>query len=549
VSLEEKILLHKGTSYEEVYAGFKWDIPEFYNIANDVCDRHAVDPKKIALIHESTDRQITRYTYLQIRDCANRLANALVESGLSRGDVVSIQLAQSPEAAITHVACWKAGLVSSPISVLFGDEAITYRVNHTGAQIFVTNRDNLAKVLTVKDQLPTLKKILLIDGSAESVKDEMVEDFWQFCESCCSEFSNVKTRSDDLAFINYTSGTTGNPKGASQAHRSMLGHMPGVEFMFDFFPQDNDVIWSPADWSWLAGLMDILMPGWFAGIPVVCSDNQKFDPEDAFRLMSEHRVTCALLTPTVLKLMRQIPGASDRYPLSLRVVLSGAEAVGAELIQWAEKELDTVINEGYGQTECNMVIGCNSRVMKVKPGSLGRPAPGHIAAIVDDDGSQLPAGSLGNIAFQSPDPVMMLEYLDNPQATEEKYADGWLITGDLGIMDDEGYFWFKGRKDDVITSRGYRIGPSEIENVLISHPAVAIAAVIGIPDIKFTEKIKAFIILAEGFTANDELIKDLKQTVRSRLAHHEVPHIIEFVGELPMTATGKIMRRELRRES
>jgi acetyl-CoA synthetase len=329
----------------------------------------------------------------------------------------------------------------------------------------------------------------------------------------------------------------------------MLGHMSGIEFLFDYFPRTSDVIWSPADWSWLAGMMDILMPGWYAGIPVVCSDAAKFDPEDAYRLMSEHKVTCALLTPTVLKLMRQVQDAAVRYPLSLRCVVSGAEAVGAELIAWAEDELKSVVNEGFGQTECNVVLGTNSRVMEARPGSLGKAAPGHIAAIVDDSGQVLEPGELGNIAIKSPDPVMMLKYHNNPQATKEKYANAWLITGDLGVMDEDGYFWFKGRKDDVITSRGYRIGPSEIEDVLISHPAVAIAAVIGVPDPQLTEKIKAFIIPAQGYAESEDLIAELKQIVRNRLAHHEVPHFFEFVDELPMTTTGKIMRRALRDRS
>ncbi|MDK1023260.1 MAG: AMP-binding protein [Gammaproteobacteria bacterium] len=538
------MLIPPGDSYEEIYDNFRWDIPEYYNIANDVCDRHADNPDRIALIHENLKGVVTRYSYQQIRNYANQLANGLVDLGLVRGDVVSIFLAQAPETPITHVACWKAGFVSSPISVLFGSDAIIYRVNDTQARVMVTNLANLPKVLEVKNQLPTLQQILVIDGPAEGA-----EDYWSFLENYSNEFENVITRSEDPAFINYTSGTTGNPKGATQGHRSMLGHMSGIEFMFDFFPQPNDVIWSPADWSWLAGLMDILMPGLYAGIPVVCSDSAKFDPEDAYRLMSEHKVTCALLTPTVLKLMRQVKDATSRYPLSLRCVVSGAEAVGAELIAWAENALNSVVNEGFGQTECNVVLGTNSRVMEARPGSLGKSAPGHIGAIVDDSGRVLEPGNLGNIAFKAPDPVMMLYYHNNPKATEEKYADGWLITGDLGIMDEDGYFWFKGRKDDVITSRGYRIGPSEIEDVLISHPAVAIAAVIGVPDPQLTEKIKAYIILAQGYTQDEDLVAELKQTVRSRLAHHEVPHYFEFVDELPMTATGKIIRRELRDRS
>ncbi|MFV2090297.1 MAG: AMP-binding protein, partial [Pseudomonadales bacterium] len=535
------MLIPEADSYEEICRNFRWEIPEHYNIANDVCDRHADDPERIALIHEDLNRVVTRYTFRELRDFANRLANGLVSLGLIRGDVVSIFLAQAPEVPLTHVACWKAGLVTSPISILFGSDAIAYRVNDTQAKAIVTNTANLPRILEVRDRLPTLKHIFVVDGPVDNT-----EDYWAFLQGHSSEFENANTRADDPAFINYTSGTTGNPKGATQGHRSMLGHMSGIEFMFDYFPQPDDVIWSPADWSWLAGLMDILMPGLYAGVPVVCSDSARFDPQDAYRLMSEHKVTCALLTPTVLKLMRQIKDARKHYPLSLRVVVSGAEAVGAELIAWAESELAPVMNEGFGQTECNVVLGTNSRVMEARPGSLGKPLPGHIGAIVDDTGQVLEPGLLGNIAFKRPDPVMMLEYHNNPEATREKYADDWLITGDLGIMDEDGYFWFKGRRDDVITSRGYRIGPSEIEDVLVSHPAVVMAAVIGVPDPALTEKIKAYIILAEGHTESEGLIEQLKQTVRNKLAHHEVPHFFEFVEELPMTATGKIMRRELR---
>ncbi len=536
------MLIPEGDSYQEIYDNFEWDIPEYYNIAGDVCDRHAEDSTKIALVHEDSNRVVTRCSFQEVKGYANQLANGLTELGLAKGDVVSIFLAQAPEAAITHVACWKAGLVSSPISILFGSDAIIYRVNDTQAKVIVTNMANLPKVTAVRDQLPSIEKILIVDSSKE-------DNYWSFLQSYSSEFENLLTCSDDPAIINYTSGTTGNPKGATQGHRTMLGHMSGIEYMFDFFPQRNDVIWSPADWSWLAGLIDILMPGWYGGIPVICSDAAKFDAEDAYRLMSEHKVTCALLTPTVLKLMRQVKDAKDRYSLTLRVVVSGAEAVGAELIAWAEENLQTVVNEGFGQTECNVVLGTNSRLMEARPGSLGKPAPGHIGAIVDDAGQELEVGNVGNIAFKSPDPVMMLEYHNNPQATKEKYADGWLLTGVLGVKDEAGYFWFRGRKDDVITSRGYRIGPSEIEDVLISHPAVAMAAVVGVPDPVLTEKIKAFIILAEEYDGSDELVTELKQIVRNRLAHHEVPHLFEFVAEFPMTATGKIVRRELRNRS
>ena len=247
-------------------------------------------------------------------------------------------------------------------------------------------------------------------------------------------FENVDTAADDPAFLNFTSGTTGNPKGALQAHRSMLGHMPGAELGFDQFPQPGDCMWSPADWAWLAGLMDVLMPAWFHGVPVLTFRAPRFDPEQAYAMIGRHRVRTTLLTPTMLRVMRQIPDPVKRYGLDLRTIISGGESVGKELHEWATGALGVPINEMFGQTECNLVLASNGNMMPIKPGSMGRAVPGHVAGIVDDAGQPLPAGTIGNLAFRSPDPVMMLEYWQNPEATRNKYADGWLITGDLGEL-------------------------------------------------------------------------------------------------------------------
>jgi acetyl-CoA synthetase len=244
--------------------------------------------------------------------------------------------------------------------------------------------------------------------------------------------------------------------------------------------------------------------------------------------------------------MRQVPDPVGRFGARLRAVMSGGEAVGKELHEWAAEALRVPINEVYGQTECNMATGSSPLIMPVKFGSMGRAAPGHVAGIVDDAGQSLPAGTIGNIAFRSPDPVMMLEYWNNPQATRDKYADGWLITGDLGHCDDDGYLWFHGRADDIITSAGYRIGPSEIEDALTRHSAVGLAAVVGVPDPIRTESIKAFVVLRPGVAEGPELVENIRDFVRAHLAKHEVPRDIEFVASLPMTTTGKILRRVLR---
>ena len=534
-------LLKKGSTYEEVCENFSWDIPEKYNIASDVCDRWAEDSSRIALVYEDSDRKQHVYSYSDIRSHANKLANALKGFGLVEKDVVTLLLAQDPECAISHVACWKAGMISGPCSVLFAGDAIKYRINDCKAKVVITDLANYEKVNGIRSECPSLIKILVIDG-----KPEGALNFWSAIEKESASFENVETRAEDVAWISYTSGTTGLPKGSVQPHRMMLGHMPSLEFIYDFFPQDGDALWSPADWAWMAGLMDVIMPGWFHGAKVVATAMKGFDAEDAYRILAEHEVTLALLTPTMLKLMRQVPSPLNRYDLKLRAVLSGGEAVGAGLLEWAESELKLSINEGFGQTECNVILGNNGNLFPIKPGSLGKPTPGSVVKIIDDNGKEVPAGTEGHIACKRPDPVMLLEYLNKPEATKEKFIGDWLITGDVGHMDEEGYFWFHGRGDDVITSSGYRIGPGEIEDALLKHDAVQMSAAVGVPDPVRTEVIKAFIILKEGVIGNEALGEELREFVRGRLAKHEVPKFIEFVDSLPMTTTGKIMRRELR---
>ncbi|MGB8502938.1 AMP-binding protein, partial [Mycobacterium sp.] len=326
----------------------------------------------------------------------------------------------------------------------------------------------------------------------------------------------------------------------------LLGHVPCIEMQHDFFPQRGDLQWGPLDWAWIAGLMDLLMPSWFHGMPVLAFRSIGFDPEQAYHMMAKHRVTNALLVPTMIRLMKQVPDPLARFDLNLRSLVSGGEAVGKEIIEWTQETLNVRINEVFGQTECNLVLGHNAMLMQPKPGSLGQPIPGHVGAVVDDEGNELPPGEVGHIAFKRPDPVMLLEYWNNPQATKDKFVGNWLLTGDLGQRDEDGYFWYHGRADDVITSAGYRIGPGEIEEALLRHPAVRLAAAIGVPDPVRTESIKAFLVLAEGQRPSKALEDEIREFVRTRLARHEYPRAIEFVDSLPTTTTGKIMRRELR---
>ena len=452
-----------------------------------------------------------------------------------------IYLGQDPVTAITHIGCWKAGLISVPTSVLFGSDALTYRLRDSGARVVITDSEHYPVVEAVRNETPELQHVLLSDGMAAGALD-----FWKQLEEASDSFETLPLTPDTPAFISYTSGTTGNAKGALHGHRSMLGHMPGLEMVYDRIPQEADVMWSPADWSWMGGLMDVLMPGWYCGIPVLTYRKTSFDPEESFHLMGRHGVRVALLPPTVLHRLSHVSNPISRYGVDLRVVLSGGEPLGEHLYEWAATTLRTQVNEGYGQTECNVVLGNCARLFPPKPGSMGLPLPGHVASILDEEGQQVRQGEVGQLAFRAPDPVMMLEYWRNPQATRDKFIGEWLVTGDLARCDEDGYYWYVGRADDVITSAGYRIGPGEIEDAINAHPAVSMSAVIGVPDLTRTEAIRAYVVLRPDYPHSSALAESIRESVRKRLARHESPRDIEFVDALPMTVTGKILRRELR---
>ena len=530
-----------GESYEDICRKFSWQIPEYFNIADAVCDRWADDTTRIAMTHENLDGSVKNFTFAEIKRYSNQFANLLNSLGLEQGDRALVLLTQSPECAISHVACFKSGIVSCLASVLFGPDAIQHRLTSTNAKVCITNKANLSKVQNIRGACPWLKHIVVVDDDLPS----HALSLWGSIADQSDTFDNVKTLSEDTAWISFTSGTTGQPKGVLMPHRILLGNKPLFEYYYDYGPREGDTLWSPADWAWIAGLINILLVGWYSGCRVVSTDMEGFNAEAAFRILGQHGITVSLLTPTVLKLMRQID-SQESPELQLRVVLSGGEAVGKELALWADGRFGLTISEGFGQTECNGMIGTNPRLMAVRHGSLGKAMPGSVCAIVDDDGNEVERGVQGNIAIKRPHPAMFSGYLNNPEATEGKFINDWMITGDLGEQDEDGFLWFHGRTDDVITSSGYRIGPTEIEDCLLKSPAVQLAAVIGVPDETRTELIKAFIVVSENTDPTDALAESLKELVRENLAKHEVPRLIEFVDSLPMTTTGKIMRRTLR---
>jgi acetyl-CoA synthetase len=528
--------------YDALYREFQWPKLARYNIGVDVCDRWAAaEPDRVAIIHVHADGGTDEISYGALRDSSNRLANTLRAHGVKRHDCVAILLPQAPEAAIAHIAIYKLGAIALPLAILFGVDALSYRLQNAGAKAVVTNAAGLVKLNEMRAELPGIEFVISIDGPGDSALG-----FQETIAKASSNFTAVDTTPDDPALMIFTSGTTGQAKGALHGHRVLLGHLPGIEMPHDFFPQQGDRFWTPADWAWAGGLLDCLLPSLHHGVPVVARRFEKFDPEEAFGLLAKTEVRNAFIPPTALRMLRSAPSPRGRHDIKLRTLGSGGEALGAETYDWGRDAFGLIINEFYGQTECNLVLASCAMLGVSKPGSIGKPVPGHTVAVIRPDGARADVGELGMIAVKRPDPVMFLEYWGRPEATAQKFIGDWMTTGDQGTVDDEGYVTFVGRDDDVITSSGYRIGPGEIEDCLIKHPAVALAAVVGKPDPMRTEIVKAFIVLKSGYTASDALAAEVRDFVKTRLSGHEYPREVSFIKELPMTTTGKVIRRLLR---
>lgn len=549
-------MLKRKDSFGEVEGAFCWCIPEFYNIGIDVCDRlAAINPNSLALIEVGDNGYgAERYTdFGQLKDLSNRFATVLEGLGLARttdgvaGDRVAVLLSQRLETAVAHIAAFKGGFVSLPLFTLFGPEALLHRLRDSGARVLVTDSSSLPHILDIRDQLPALQHVFLVDGLPFTTGGFL--DFHAELAAVTTDFIPVPTRADDPAVIIYTSGTTGNPKGALHAHRVLLGHLPGVEISHNFLPEPDDLFWTPADWAWIGGLFDVLLPALHHGIPIVACRFSKFSATAAHDLINRFNVRNAFLPPTALKIMKADP-VSHNWSLNLRSVASGGETLGSELLDWGFKALGVTINEFYGQTECNMIVSSCSALEAPVPGIMGRPVPGHKVNVICANGNVLDDEQEGAIAVLAPDPVMFLGYWNNPEATNEKFVTGskgrWLLTGDRGVRRTDGRLRFVGRDDDVISSGGYRIGPAEIEDCLLSHDAVQMAGVVGKPDPVRGEIVAAFITLAPGYQPTDHLRDNIADHVRKRLAAYEFPRAIYFINDMPVTTTGKIIRARLR---
>ena len=538
-------MLQRQATYAETWSGFGWELPERFNIARAICDRH-VGVSGEALVSEDAGGGVRRFGFAELKEMSGRLANVLTGLGVVRGDRVAVLLPQCVETVVAHLAGYRMGAVVLPLFTLFGPEAIEYRLRDSGACVLIAGDEGLAKLEGMRERLPGWRVVLGVDGARDGVPG-----FWREMERGAASFECVDTLAEDPALILYTSGTTGQPKGVLHAHRVLLGMMPGVELPHEFFPQPGDRMWTPADWAWAGGLLDVLLPSLFHGVPVLAHRMPKFDPEEAFAILARHEIRNTFMPPTALKIMRTVKDPAARHGYRMRSVASGGERLGEEMLAWGREVFGLEINEFYGQTECNLVAGGCATLMEHREGSMGRAIPGHEVAVLDENGARVKAGEMGSIAVRAPDPAMFLRYWNNPAATEKKFRVGpdgarWLLMGDLGRADEEGNLWFQGRDDDVIISAGYRIGPDEVEECLMRHPAVAMVAVVGTPDAIRGEVVKAFVVAAPGHEAGAALAAEIQAFVKTRLSGHEYPRAIEFRESLPMTVTGKIRRRDLR---
>jgi len=533
--------------HEHARSDFEWDLPAEYNAAHDLVGKHD-DPDQIALQQAYPDGRRETYTFADLDRRSDRLANALSGLGVGRGDRVGVVLPQVPANPLTHLACWKLGAVSMPLSVLFGTDGLGYRLDDGGASVAVVDGDTHDTVAAVRDDCPALEAVVEVDWRDDGYH-EGATAFGALVDSAATDFAPAETTPDTPGIVMYTSGSTGKPKGVRHSQSVWVGHCPAFRMYFELDVSEA-VCWTPADWAWIGALGDLLFPAWHYGRPVVGYPMAGFDPETAFELLAEFDVTSAFLPPTAIRMLMGVD--PSRYNLSLEAICSGGEPLTSEILEWAEAELGGVpVNELYGQTEANLLV-CNCREwFPAIAGSMGKPVPGHDVAVVDPEtGAERAVGEIGEIAVErGGDPVIFEGYWNRPERTEAATVDGWHVTGDLGYVDDDGYVWFKSRDDDLIITSGYRVGPGEVEDAILEHPDVEQVGVVGVPDGTRGEIIKAFCQPVEGVAGDDDLRESVRSLVRETLAEHEYPREIEFVEELPTTTTGKIRRAELREAS
>jgi acetyl-CoA synthetase len=553
--------------YAALHAGFRWQVDEYFNIAEACCSRWARAEPRIAIREHRPGAKTVLHTCQDLQKAADALSHVLAGLGVKRGDRVAIVMPQRLETAVAYMAVFQMGAVAMPLSMLFGPDALEYRLQDSDAVVAICDESSIASLKAIRGNCPALRTVIAA-GTAQGQGDV---DYESALAAHQGAFTAVKTKAEEGAILIYTSGTTGPPKGALLPHRALIGNLPGFVCSHNWFGFDgktnkksNAVFWSPADWAWTGGLMDALLPSLYFGRPIVAF-NGRFSPELAFSLMAEQGVTHTFLFPTALKaMMKAYPRPRQHFRMTLQAMMSAGEAVGDAVFAYCRDQLGVTVNEMFGQTEMNYVVGNCSRLWPARPGSMGKAYPGHRVSVIDDEGNECAVGVPGDVSVNrydihgDPDPIFFLGYWKKDAATQGKFTGDWCRTGDLARRDAEGYLWYEGRADDVFKAAGYRIGPGEIENCLVKHAAVANAAVVPKPDRERGAVVKAYVVIAPDQVAaraahpngaarfDEELTAKLQAHVKNMLAPYEYPKEIEFIDALPMTTTGKVQRRVLR---
>jgi acetyl-CoA synthetase len=509
-------------SYEEARAAHEWAVPARYNIAADVCDKHPRD--KLAMVFEDFRGTERHVTWGEMQSLAGRAANVLRAHGVERGDRVAVVAPASPETAAIFFGAWKLGAILLSMSVLYGDEGIRHRVADSQAKLIVCSPDEVERMPGDLVEELVLLDAKLLEGAEEG-------------------FETVETSADDPAQLYYSSGTTGLAKGILHAHRYVLAH---EEFTYCHDVRDGELFHGMGEWAWAAGIAPLLGPWRLGATQFVYAREGGFDPAKQLEVLSKHGVTNVFTTPTAMRAMMAIEDAGERYPQKFRIVCSAGEPLNPEAIRWFREQYGVTVLDYYGLTE-SYPLCANYPFMKVREGSMGKPVPGWDVQILDEDESPVAPGERGEICLRArSNPHYPLGYWGNPEASEETFGGEWFHTKDAAQQDDDGYYWYAGRADDVIISAGYRIGPFEVESVCIEHPAVREAAAVASPDPKRGHVVKAFLVLGQGYEPSDDLADQIKTFVRLHLSAYAYPRKIEFVDDLPKTLTGKIRRIELR---
>jgi acetyl-CoA synthetase len=512
-------------TYEQAVADHRWEVPERYNIAQDVCEKHA--PDKPAMVHERFDGVTREVTWGELQDLSNRAANLLASAGVQKGDRVAVVLPPTPETAAIFFGTWKLGAVLLSMSVLYGDDGIRHRLTDSEAKVLVTDAANVERF-----DASLVDSVIVLDAQALADADPTPV--------------SADTSADDPAQLYYTSGTTGTAKGIVHAHRYLLAHN---EFIYSHDVQDGERFHGMGEWAWAAGIAPLLGPWRLGAVQYVLQRKGGFDAQQQLDFLSRHAVTNVFTTPTAMRSMMSVGEAGARYPQQFRVVCSAGEPLNPEAIRWFREQYGLTVLDYYGMTESYPMVA-NYPFMEVREGSMGKPTPGWEMAILDEDDHPITEpGTRGEIALKArTNPHYPLGYWNRPQDTERVFGGEWFRTGDAASADEDGYYWYEGRADDLIIAAGYRIGPFEVESACLEHPAVAEAAAVASPDERRGHVVKAFVVLAQGHDASDELAKEIQAFVRDRLSAYAYPRLIEFVPDLPKTLTGKIRRIELRQQ-